>query len=129
MSGLRELAIPTGDTDNYTLCEFLTRLGNALQSHPDIIIYDIEVAYLNKGTLNNDVERQLRFFEHEFELQQEAAIAKGRPFSAKAIQNFKTELKEVEANLSNCGLVINAARFYRATKCNYFLVALAPNRC
>jgi len=129
MSGLRELVMPTGDTDSYTLCEFLTRLSNALQSHPDIIIYNMEVAYLNKGTLDNDVERQLRFFQHEFELQQEAATAQGSPISAKAIDDFKTELKEIEANLFNCGLVTNAVRFYRATKCNYFLVASAPNRC
>src|SRR5579871_469694 len=129
MSGLRELVIPTGDTDSYTLCEFLTSLGNSLKSHPNIIIYDMEVAYLNQRTLDNDVQRQLTFFQNEFEVQQEVATAQGSPFLAKAIEDFKTELEEIEANLSNCGLVTNAARFYRANKCNYFLVASAPNRC
>src|SRR5947209_4998964 len=99
MLGLQELVIPTGDTDSFTLCEFLSRLGNALQSRPDIIIYNIEVAYLNKGMLDNDVERQLRFFQHEFELRKEAAIVQGSPLSAKVIDDFKTELEEVEANL------------------------------
>jgi hypothetical protein len=83
MSGLRELAIPTGDTDSYTLCTFLIQLCNALQSSPNIILYNIEVAYLNKQMLNNNVERQLRFFKHEFQLQQEAAIAQGNPFQFK----------------------------------------------
>ena len=129
MSGLQELAMPTGDTDSYALCAFLACLCNALQSSPNIILYDMEVAYLNKQMLDNDVERQLRFFEHEFQLQQEAAIAQGSPLLPTAIDIFKTELKEIEANLSNCGLVTNAARFYKATKCNYFLVASAPNRC
>ena len=109
MSGLQELVIPTGDTDSYTLCAFLTRLSNALQSCPDIIIYDMEVAYLNKKLLDNDVERQIMFFKHEFQLQQEAAIAQGSPLTAKSIDDFKKELKEVEANLSNCGLVTKAA--------------------
>jgi len=129
MSSLRELAMPTGDNDSYALCEFLTCLRNALQPYPNIILYDMEVAYLNKKTLDNDVERQLRFFKLEFEHQQEAAIAQGSPLPADAIDNFKTKLKDLEANLSNCRLVTNAARFYKATKCNYFLVASAPNRC
>jgi len=89
----------------------------------------MEVAYLNKEMLDNDVERQLRFFRLEFEQQQKAAMAQGNPLPPAAIDNFKTELKDLEANLSNCGLVTNAARFYKATKCNYFLVASAPNRC
>ena len=129
MSGLRELALPTGENDSYALCAFLTSLRNALLPYPNIILYDMEVAYLNKETLDNDVERQIRFFKQEFEHQQEAAIAQGSPFSAEAIDNFKTELTDLEANLSNCGLVTKAARFYKATKCNYFLVASAPNRC
>jgi hypothetical protein len=129
MSGLRELAMPTGDTDSYTLCTFLTQLCNALQSTPNIILYNIEVVYLNNQMLNNNVERQLRFFEHEFQLQQEAAITQGTPFPVQALDNFKIELKEIKTNLSNCGLVTNAARFYKATKCNYFLVASAPNCC
>jgi hypothetical protein len=87
------------------------------------------VAYLNQKTLDNDVDRQLKFFQHEFEQQQEAATVQGNPLPAAAIENFQTELKEIEANLSNCGLVTNAARFYKASKCNYFLVASAPNRC
>ena len=69
----------------------------------------MEVAYLNKETLNNDVERQLKFFKLEFEHQQEAAMAQGLPLPAAAIDNFKTELKDLEANLSNCRLVTNAA--------------------
>ncbi len=129
MSGLRELAMPTGENDSYALCAFLTSLCNALLPFPNIILYNMEVAYLNKETLDNDVERQLRFFKLEFEHQQEAAMAQGTPLPAAAIDNFKTELKDLEANLSNCGLVTNAARFYKATKCNYFLVASAPNRC
>jgi len=129
MSGLRELAMPTGDTDSYALCTFLTCLCNALQSSPNIILYDMEVAYLNKQTLDNDVERQLSFFKNEFQLQQEAAMARGSPLPVQAFENFKNELKEIEDNISNCGLVTNAARFYKATKCNYFLVASAPNRC
>ena len=129
MSGLRELAMPTGDNDSYALCEFLTCPHNALQPYPNIILYDMEVAYLNKETLDNDVERQLRFFNLEFRHRQEAAMAQGTPLPAEVIDNFKTELKDLETNLSNCGLVTNAARFYKATKCNYFLVASAPNRC
>ena len=69
----------------------------------------MEVAYLNKQILDNDVERQLRFFEHEFQLQKEAAIAQGCPLLPIAIDNFKTELIDLEANLSNCRLVTKAA--------------------
>jgi hypothetical protein len=71
----------------------------------------------------------LRFFKLEFEHQQEVAMSHGTPLPAKAIDDFETELKDLEANLSNCGLVTNAAQFYKATKCNYFLVASTPNRC
>jgi hypothetical protein len=129
MSGLHDIEIPTGDTDSYTLCSFLSHLSNALQNHPNIIIYDMEVAYLNKKLLDNDVERQLKFFRHEFQLRQETVTAQGNPLPAEAIDDFNTELEEIEANLSNCGLVTNAARFYKASKCNYFLLASAPNRC
>jgi hypothetical protein len=129
MSGLQQLAIPTSETDSYALCAFLTSLCNALLPFPNIILYNIEVAYLNKETLNNNIEHQLRFFKLEFKYQQEAAIAQGTPLPAAAIDNFKIELKDLEANLSNCGLVTNAVRFYKATKYNYFLVASVPNCC
>ena len=71
----------------------------------------------------------MRFFKHEFQLQLKAAVAQGNPLAAKAIDDFKEVLKEIEVNLSNCGLVTKAARFYKATKCNYFLVASTLNRC
>jgi hypothetical protein len=129
MSRLRDVDIPNGENDSYAVCAFLTRLCNAIQPYPDITIYDMEVAYLNKERLDNNVEQQLRFFRQEFQLQQEAATVQGSPLPANAIDNFEAELKEIEANLSNCGLVTNAAQFYKATKCNYFLVASAPNRC
>ena len=109
MSGLRELAMPTGENDSYALCVFLTSLCNALLPFPNIILYNMEVVYLNKETLDNNVERQLRFSKLEFKHQQEAAMAQGTPLPAAAIDNFKTELKDLEANLSNCGLVTNAA--------------------
>src|SRR5436305_5651534 len=101
MSSLRELAMPIGNTNSYDLCEFLTHLCNALQPFPNIILYNMEVAYLNKETLNNDVDRQLKFFQHEFEQQQEAATVQGNPLPLETIENFQTELKEIEANLSN----------------------------
>jgi hypothetical protein len=129
MSTLREISIPTGDTDSYALCNFLLYLSNALQNFPNIIIYDMEIAYLNIQTLDNDVERQLRFFRNEFQQQQDAATAQEKPLPAQAIYDFNTELEDIKANLSNCGLVTNAAQFYRASKCNYFLLASAPNRC
>jgi len=62
MSGLRELALPTGENDSYALCAFLTSLRNALLPYPNIILYDMEVAYLNKETLDNNVEHQIKFF-------------------------------------------------------------------
>ena len=127
MSSLRELAIPTSNTNSYNLCEFLTHLCNTLQPFSNIILYNIEVAYLNKETLNNNVDQQLKFFQHEFEQQQEVAIVQGNPLPLETIENFQTKLKEIEANLSNCGLVTNATWFYKASKCNYFLVASAPN--
>ena len=128
MSSLRELAIPTSNTNSYNLCEFLTHLCNALQPFSNIILYNIEVAYLNKETLNNNVDQQLKFFQHEFEQQQEAAIVQGNPLPLETIENFQTKLKEIEANLSNCGLVTNTTWFYKVSKYNYFLVALVPNR-
>jgi hypothetical protein len=127
ISGLRELAIPTGENNSYTLCIFLTSFCNTFLPFPNIILYNIEIAYLNKETLDNNIEHQLKFFKLEFEYQQEAAIAQGTLLLAAAIDNFKTELKDLEANLSNCRLVTNAARFYKATKYNYFLVASVPN--
>jgi hypothetical protein len=129
MSRLRDVDIPNGENDSYAVCAFLTCLGDAIQLYPDITIYNIEVAYLNKERLNNNIERQLRFFCQEFQHQQEAATVQGSPLPANTIDNFEAKLKEIEANLSNCRLVTNAVQFYKATKCNYFLVASAPNCC
>ena len=55
MLGLRELAMPTGENNSYALCAFLTSLRNALLPYHNIILYNMEVAYLNKETLDNDV--------------------------------------------------------------------------
>jgi hypothetical protein len=49
--------MPTGENDSYALYAFLTSLYNALLPFPNTILYNIEVAYLNKKTLNNNVER------------------------------------------------------------------------
>ena len=129
MSSLRELAILIDNTNSYNFYKFLTHLCNALQPFPNIILYNMEVAYLNKEMLNNNVDQQLKFFQHEFEQQQEATIVQGNPLPLETIENFQTKLKEIEANLSNYSLVTNATWFYKASKCNYFLVVLAPNCC
>ena len=75
ISGLQELAIPTGKNNSYTFCIFLTSFCNTFLPFSNIILYNIEVVYLNKEILDNNIEYQLKFFKLEFEYQQEAAIA------------------------------------------------------
>ena len=129
MSSLGELAIPTGDSNSCSLNNFLTHLSNALAPFPTYIIFDKKVAYTNEVMLNRDVKRQVDYQRKEFESRKEAAIERGMPLSNQDIEDFNTELQEFEEDLSNCGLISNAIRFYKASKCNYFLFASPTNIC
>jgi hypothetical protein len=123
---LRDIKFPHGASSSVQINTFLQTLQDALvEAGSRSQVYPFELAYENEVNRNRDVHRQMEACRKELQGEIDKA-ALTDPFTEEEKQLAESDVQGLEADLINYGLVTVAAQFYRASMCNYFLVATPP---